>query len=119
MAKPAFTIDLPKRLEPERRGEHWFLEVDGRELKLSNLAKVFWPDEGYTKGDLLAAYYNVAGHILPYLKDRPLTMVRMPNGISGHYFYEKQAPDHRPDWIPTAPVPSEERTIDFVVVQGL
>ena len=59
------------------------MEAEGRELRLSNLDKVFWPDEGYTKGDLLAYYFNVAELILPYLRERPLTMKRMPDGIGG------------------------------------
>ena len=69
---PAFTVDFPTPLPAERRGEHWWMEAEGRELRLSNLNKVFWPDEGYTKGDLIAYYFNVADLILPYLRGRPL-----------------------------------------------
>src|SRR5438045_4901791 len=75
------------------------MDDDGRELKLSNLEKIFWPDEGYTKGDLLAFYFNVAERMLPYLKDRPLTMKRMPGGATGQFFYEKTAPTHTPKWM--------------------
>ena len=57
---PAFTVQFPKPLPAERKGEHWWMEADGRELRLSNLEKVFWPDEGYTKGDLVAYYFNAA-----------------------------------------------------------
>jgi bifunctional non-homologous end joining protein LigD len=103
---PAFTVDFPKPLPAERKGEHWWMEVDGRELRLSNLDKVFWPDEGYTKGDVVAYYYNVADKILPYLADRPLTMKRMPNGMAGGFFYEKDAPSHTPDWMPRCAVES-------------
>ncbi|TMK86250.1 MAG: hypothetical protein E6G44_04165 [Actinobacteria bacterium] len=103
---PAFTVDFPKELPAERRGEHWWMEVDGQELRLSNLDKVFWPDEGYTKGDLVAYYYNVAPRILPYLAGRPLTMKRMPNGITGGHFYEKEAPSHTPPWMPRCAVES-------------
>ena len=103
---PAFTVEFPKPLPAERSGEHWRMEVDGRELRLSNLDKVFWPDEGYTKGDLVAYYYNVADRILPYLSDRPLTMKRMPNGITGSFFYEKDAPSHTPEWMPRCAVES-------------
>jgi bifunctional non-homologous end joining protein LigD len=84
------------------------MEVDGRRLRLSNLDKVFWPQEGYTKGDLLAYYYNVAPTILRYLQGRPLTMKRMPDGIEGPHFYEKNAPSHTPDWMPRCRVESEE-----------
>jgi bifunctional non-homologous end joining protein LigD len=83
------------------------MEAAGRRLRLSNLDKVFWPDEGYTKGDLLAYYFNVAELILPYLAGRPLTMKRMPNGITGDYFYEKNAPSHTPEWMPRCRVESE------------
>ncbi len=84
------------------------MEADGRELRLSNLDKVFWPEEGYTKGDLLGYYFNVAELILPHLRERPLTMKRMPDGISGPFFYEKTAPSHTPDWVARCPVESAE-----------
>ncbi|MGH3141996.1 MAG: non-homologous end-joining DNA ligase, partial [Gaiellales bacterium] len=90
--------------------------------RLSNLDKVFWPDEGYTKGDLLAYYYNVAELILPHLRERPLTMKRMPDGISGPFFYEKTAPSHTPDWIPRCPVRSDESkdgVIGYLMVNDL
>src|SRR6266540_3984423 len=103
---PAFTVELPRPLPVEKRGEHWWMEADGRELRLSNLGKVFWPIEGYTKGDLISFYWNVAPFILPYLHERPLTMKRMPNGITGSFFYEKEAPSHTPDWMPRCPVAS-------------
>jgi bifunctional non-homologous end joining protein LigD len=82
------------------------MEADGRELRLSNLDKVFWPDEGYTKGDLVAYYFNVAPRILPYLSGRPLTMKRMPNGVKGSFFYEKDAPSHTPEWMARCAVES-------------
>jgi bifunctional non-homologous end joining protein LigD len=105
---PAFTVDVPEPLPAERDGEHWWMEVDGHRLRLSNLDKVFWPKEGYTKGDLLAYYWNVRDLILPYLRDRPLTRKRMPDGIEGPYFYEKNAPSHTPDWMPRCQVESED-----------
>ncbi|HWQ01525.1 MAG TPA: non-homologous end-joining DNA ligase, partial [Gaiellaceae bacterium] len=72
-----------------------------RALKLSNLDKAFWPDEGITKGDLLAYYRAVAPVLLPHIKDRPFTMKRFPDGIEGGHFFQKDAPVHMPDWIPT------------------
>jgi bifunctional non-homologous end joining protein LigD len=107
-AGPAFTVEYPSPLPAEREGEHWWMEIDGRRLRLSNLDKVFWPDEGYTKGDLVAYYFNAAPYILPYLAERPLTMKRMPNGVKGQFFYEKAAPSHTPDWMPRCPVESQE-----------
>jgi bifunctional non-homologous end joining protein LigD len=120
VAGPAFTVAFPRPLPARRDGEAWWMTVDDRELRLSNLDKVFWPVEGYTKGDLVAYYYNVADLILPYLAGRPLTMKRMPNGITGHFFYEKSAPSHTPDWMSRCQVYSEEKKggfIDYLMVE--
>jgi bifunctional non-homologous end joining protein LigD len=112
-------LPFPSPLPASRAGGAWRLQVDGRELRLSNLDKVYWPDDGITKGDLLAYYWNVADLLLPYLHDRPLTMKRMPDGLAGEPFYEKQVPAHAPDWLPTAAVPTEEdsRVVEFVLAQ--
>jgi bifunctional non-homologous end joining protein LigD len=72
-----------------------------RELKLSNLDKVFWPDEGITKGDLIRYYREIAQVLVPHLKDRPFTMKRYPDGWTGKFFFQKDAPEHMPEWIPT------------------
>ncbi|HET6752137.1 MAG TPA: non-homologous end-joining DNA ligase, partial [Actinomycetes bacterium] len=114
-------LRFPSPLPARRAGEAWRLLADGRELRLSNLDKVYWPDDGYTKGDLLAHYWNVAELILPHLHDRPLTMKRMPDGLAGEPFYEKQVPAHAPDWLPTTAVPSEDdtRVVEFVMAQDL
>jgi bifunctional non-homologous end joining protein LigD len=72
-----------------------------RELKLSNLDKVFWPDEGITKGDLLRYYREIAPVLVPHLRDRPFTMKRYPDGWTGKFFFQKDAPMHMPEWIPT------------------
>jgi bifunctional non-homologous end joining protein LigD len=109
----AFTVETPEPLPAERDGDHWWMEVDGHRLRLSNLDKVFWPEEGYTKGDLLAYYWNVRDLILPYLRDRPLTRKRMPDGIEGAFFYEKNAPSHTPDWVPRCQVASEDADEGF------
>jgi bifunctional non-homologous end joining protein LigD len=112
-------VDFPVSLDAEKQGDAWFVEVDGRELRLSNLTKVFWPQEGYTKGDLIAFYANAAPLILPHLQHRPLTMKRMPDGAEGPFFYEKTAPSHTPDWIHRCTVMSEDAktgVIDYLVV---
>ncbi|MDP9285891.1 MAG: DNA ligase D [Actinomycetota bacterium] len=72
-----------------------------REVRLSNLDKLFWPDEAITKGDLLGYYQAVAPVLVPHLKGRPFTMRRYPDGVSGKVFFQKDAPVHMPDWIPT------------------
>ncbi len=73
----------------------------GRELRLSNLDKPFWPEEGITKGDLLAYYRAIAPVLLPHLRDRPFTMRRYPDGAHGKAFFQKDAPKHMPEWIAT------------------
>lgn len=117
-AGPAFTVQTPRPLPAEREGDHWWVEAAGERVRLSNLPKVFWPDEGYTKGDLLAYYWNAAPHLLPYLAGRPLTLKRMPNGIAGDHFYEKNAASHTPAWVPRCPVEDEEsgKRIDYLSV---
>jgi bifunctional non-homologous end joining protein LigD len=80
-----------------------------RVLRLSNLDKVFWPEEGITKGDLLAYYRDVAPVVVPHLRERPFTMKRYPEGANGDFFFQKDAPDHMPDWIPTVPVEATTR----------
>ena len=78
-----------------------------RTLRVRNLDKVFWPDEGITKGDLLDYYRRVAPVLVPHLRDRPFTMKRYPDGIEGGHFFQKDAPSHMPSWIRTAAVPGE------------
>jgi len=82
-------------------------EINGHELSFTNLSKVFWPKEKYTKRDLLNYYYQVAPYILPYLKDRPQSMNRFPNGINGPGFYQKNVKGKAPDWIKTFPYRAE------------
>jgi bifunctional non-homologous end joining protein LigD len=93
-----------------------------RVLKLSNLDKLFWPEEGITKGDLVAYYREVAPALVPHLKDRPFTMKRYPDGWQGGHFFQKDAPKHMPDWIPTREYRStsretrQKRTIRYPLV---
>jgi len=92
-----------------------------RTLRLSNLDKPFWPDEGITKGELLAYYRDVAEALVPHLRKRPFTMKRYPDGWQGKSFFQKQAPSHMPEWIETAAFPAstregEKRVIDYALV---
>ena len=91
---------------------------DPPRARLTNLDKVFWPDDGYTKGDLLAYYRAAARWILPYLRERPLTLTRYPDGIAGKSFFQKDAPEWTPEWVRTERVYSEDagRDIDYFVV---
>jgi bifunctional non-homologous end joining protein LigD len=76
-------------------------KINGHELKFTNLSKIYWPKEKYTKRDLINYYYQVAPFILPYLKDRPQSLNRHPNGIAGESFYQKDVTGKAPDWIET------------------
>lgn len=78
-------------------------KIKGHELKFTNLNKVYWPEEGYTKRDMFNYYYQVADYILPYLKDRPQSLNRFPNGIHGKSFYQKDVKDKAPSWVKTFP----------------
>ncbi len=94
------------------------VDVDGREVKLTNLDKVLWP-EGITKADLVAYYHQVAPYALPYLAGRPAVMSRYPDGIDGEYFYQKDCPSYVPDWIRTVAVRHDEgrRVVHYIVHQ--
>jgi bifunctional non-homologous end joining protein LigD len=95
-------------------------KAPARELKLTNLDKVFFPDEKITKGDLLDYYRQAAPFIVPFLRDRPVTLVRYPDGITGKHFFQKQRPPHAPSWMRTATLPSSSdgsgKAIDYLVI---
>ncbi len=88
-----------------------------RRIEFTNLQKTFWPDEGYTKGDLIEYYRSIAPWILPYLADRPVVLTRYPDGVNGKSFFQKDAPGFVPDWIRTERMWSEqaEREIDYFI----
>ena len=83
------------------------VEVEGRQLKLSNLDKVLYPAVGFTKGQVIDYYSRVAPVLLPHLSGRPLTLKRYPNGVDEKFFYEKRCPSHRPEWMQTMSVWSD------------
>ena len=97
------------------------VSLTAREVPYSNLEKVFWPEEGYTKGDLIAYYRAIAPWLLPYLRDRPVVLTRYPDGIAGKSFFQKDAPDYVPAWVRTARVWSEDgdRDVDFFVCEDV
>ncbi len=95
-------------------------EVEGRALRLSNLAKVIYPATGFTKGELIGFYRGIAPALLPHLDDRPLTLKRYPDGVEGKFFYEKQRPSHAPDWVRSVRVDSGRRGhVDYVIADDL
>jgi bifunctional non-homologous end joining protein LigD len=97
------------------------LIVDGKKLPVSNLNKVLYPKAGFTKGQVIDYYIRIAPVLLPHLKNRPLTMKRYPNGVDGMFFYEKNCPSHRPDWVKTAKVWSHgnQRDMFYCLAQDL
>ena len=101
---------MPKKTE---------VDVDGRRLELSNLEKIFYPKVKFTKAQVIDYYARVASVLLPHLKNRPVSLKRYPDGVTRPYFFEKQAPSHRPKWIETTPVESEDRRIDYCMINDL
>jgi bifunctional non-homologous end joining protein LigD len=99
------------------------MEVDiaGKKLRLSNLDKIFYPQTGFTKAAVIDYYTRISPYLLPHLKGRPLTLKRYPNGVEGQYFYEKNCPSHRPNWVHTAPIWSKGngKNIDFCLADDL
>ncbi|MEA2250305.1 MAG: bifunctional non-ous end joining protein LigD [Solirubrobacteraceae bacterium] len=106
--------DKPAELVVREESGTAVAEVDGRTVRLSNLDKVMYPKAGFTKRDVIDYYARIAPVLLPHLEDRALTLKRYPNGVEGDFFYEKNAPSHRPDWVRTARVGG----IDYVVVDS-
>ncbi|HLY33418.1 MAG TPA: non-homologous end-joining DNA ligase [Jatrophihabitantaceae bacterium] len=104
--------------------EQVVVEVDNRQLQLTNMSKVLYPKTGFTKGEVIDYYTRIAPVLLPHLLDRPLTIKRYPNGVDAQFFFEKNAARGTPDWVRTVrlPVPGStmnRETIDFVVVEEL
>jgi bifunctional non-homologous end joining protein LigD len=100
------------------------VRVEDRVLTVTNLDKVLYPEAAFTKGQVIDYYLRIAPVLLPHIAGRPLTLKRYPNGVQGDYFYEKHAPAHRPDWVPTAAVDSPSsgkasKTVRYVVAGDL
>src|ERR1700691_3667233 len=97
------------------------IEVQGKQLKLSNLEKILYPETGFTKQQVIDYYVRIAPAMLPHLAGRALTRKRYPNGVDEEFFYEKNAPQHRPDWVKTVPIWSgrNRRTIHYILADDL
>ena len=97
------------------------VEIDGRQLKLTNLDKIFYPSTGFTKGQVVDYYAGIAPVLVPHLKNKPLTLKRYPNGVNEPPFFEKNATKHRPDWVKTVPVWSEgnQRDVNYILCNDL
>jgi len=106
----------PVTIPPE--GDNATIDVDGKKLPLTNLNKVFWPDLGLTKRNLLEYYAAIAPALLPHISGKPMVMKRYPNGISGEFFFMKRTPAARPEWIETCSIThGSGNVIDFPMAQ--
>ena len=95
--------------------------IGGRELSVSNLGKVLFPQVGFTKGQIIDYYVRIAEVMLPHIRERPLTMKRFPDGVEGKSFFEKHMPSHAPDWVHSVNVPANDGKdlIPYVMVNDL
>lgn len=91
------------------------VEIDGYKVTLTNVDKVIWPEEGLTKKDLIKYYAEMADMILPHLRNRPLTVVRYPNGIQGESFFQKNAPKYTPEFVNTVEIAHKGKVINYIV----
>jgi bifunctional non-homologous end joining protein LigD len=97
------------------------VDIEGKHLKLSNLDKVLYPAAGFTKGQVIDYYVRVAPVLIPHIAGHPLTLKRYPEGVDHPFFFEKNAPKHRPDWVKTAPIWSEgnNRDVNYILPNDL
>jgi bifunctional non-homologous end joining protein LigD len=100
---------------------HAELDIGGKKIPVKHLDKVFYPETGFTKGDVINYYVRVSPFLLPHLKERALTLKRYPDGVTGLFFYEKKCPSYRPKWLKTRDVWSESNNdyITFCVINDL
>ena len=96
------------------------LDVEGKDVRLTNLDKLFWPERGITKGDLIQYYADVAPLLLPHIRNRAMVMKRYPHGAAGEFFFMKRAPSPRPEWIQTCRIDHDSgNVIDFPMINDL
>jgi len=109
-----------KRLLIPRDQDNVILSIDRREVRLTNLRKIFWPELGLSKGDLLQYYADVSGLLLPHIRERAMVMKRYPHGAAGAFFFMKRAPTPRPGWIRTCSIDHGSKgVIEFPVIDDL
>jgi bifunctional non-homologous end joining protein LigD len=110
----------PPKVVIPREVRNAVIDVDGRAVQLTNLAKPFWPESGIAKGDLLQYYADISHVLLPHLRDRAMVMKRYPNGAQGKWFFMKRAPSPRPPWIKTCAIEHRSgNVIHFPMIQDL
>jgi bifunctional non-homologous end joining protein LigD len=117
---PGIRAAVPKTLRIPKDRNEVDLRIGGRQLRLTNLHKPFWPELNITKGDLLQYYADVSGALLPHVMDRAMVMKRYPNGAYGEFFFMKRAPSHKPEWVRVCSIEHASKSvIDFPVVEDL
>jgi bifunctional non-homologous end joining protein LigD len=94
------------------------ITINNYKIPVKNLDKIFWPDEGYTKADIIKYYAKVWPYLGPHLKNRPVSLVRYPEGIEGQFFYQKDVPNP-PLWVETVPLKSEDRVVNYSMINNL
>lgn len=110
-------IEFPAPITVDKEADRFVPSGLHLPISFSNIDKTYFPDDGYTKGDLIQYYLSVAPYLLPHLESRPISMSRYPEGIEGHSFYQKHAPGHQPEWMTTTPIESDSQggIIDFLL----
>lgn len=94
------------------------IHINQHQLPVKNLSKIFWPEEGFTKADLMKYYTEIWPYLAPHLTDRPVSLVRYPEGITGNFFYQKDVPAP-PPWVETLPFASDERIVNYALINNL
>ncbi len=117
--KPAGKADARGRVEIPKHIDHLEVSFGDRQVRLTNLNKLFWPELKITKRDLLQYYADVSTVLLPHLRDRAMVMKRYPNGAAGEFFFMKRAPSPRPEWIEICRLQHGSKLVDFPMVQDL
>src|SRR5438067_10087688 len=100
----AKNMKLKEKVEIPNDRDNAVLDIGGHTVKLTNLRKVFWPEQGITKGDLLQYYADMAPVLLPHLQNRAMVMKRYPHGIDGEFFFMKRTPSPKPEWLRTCSI---------------
>ena len=117
--KPASKADARGRLQIPRNVDQLEVSFGDRQVRLTNLNKLFWPELKITKRDLLQYYADVSTVLLPHVRDRAMVMKRYPNGAAGEFFFMKRAPSPRPEWIEICRIQHGSKMVDFPMVQDL
>src|SRR6195256_2546349 len=113
-----FCLPAMPAIRIPRAQDNVILTIESKEVRRTNLRKIFWPEIGLTKGDLLRYYADVAGVLLPHIRDRAMVMKRYPHGASGEFFFMKRAPEQRPSWIEICPIDHGSKgIIPFPMIQ--